>query len=629
LVNHIPINIALESRYLRQRIAKLLEKEKKYRVYSGTILRIMRRRNQYYIQIGLGKEIREFNIKMRDNIEIENHLFGKVYKIGENSIYVNLDDLGHISKGQIVDFKKTSEVTIIQSQREALAYFSENENVNFRLFKECLFRNNDIPNNKNSSLNFENQSLNPAQKEAVERALCLNINDPFTLIQGPPGTGKTTLIAEIVYQILKRNQKALISSHTNIAIDNALEKILEQNSKLANNICKVGDPVSTLPQIHGILVDTFPLAAEKNIVGATLTKLTVGAKFNKVDWTNPQYDYVIIDECSMATLSQAICAIMLGYRIILIGDQKQLPPILPECRTKELQTSLFEKLIETYPRKSTMLDVQYRSNEKIMGWSCDHIYNGLLKTHSTNQNIQLKTNIRRSNKHQSIVNGINPIVWIDLQGSRRLWRKYGSGDTCYNPGEAALTIEIIQSLLACVLPIEGLPKKISTISPYRLHADVVGIGCDKKFSSKVDLTEIGEYLSSSTVDSFQGREKETIIYNLVQTDDHISIKDEKRLNVAVTRGKRKVIIISSFNNFNYSLRHLRSLKAYVQKHGFYQKCRYRDLDTSSIAKVNDIANNLIYINSPKAELRRTNLSPEDRKLLGELKRTQNRQRKWR
>ena len=171
MVNHIPINIALESRYLRQRIAKLLEKEKKYRVYSGTILRIMRRRNQYYIQIGLGKEIREFNIKMRDNIEIENHLFGKVYKIGENSIYVNLDDLGHISKGQIVDFKKTSEVTIIQSQREALAYFSENENVNFRLFKECLFRNNDIPNNKNSSLNFENQSLNPAQKEAVERAL--------------------------------------------------------------------------------------------------------------------------------------------------------------------------------------------------------------------------------------------------------------------------------------------------------------------------------------------------------------------------------------------------------------------------------------------------------------------------
>jgi RecB family endonuclease NucS len=62
----------------------LLEKEKKYRTYSGTILRIRTRRNQYYLQIGLGKDVREFNIKMRDNIEIENHIFGKVYKIGEN-----------------------------------------------------------------------------------------------------------------------------------------------------------------------------------------------------------------------------------------------------------------------------------------------------------------------------------------------------------------------------------------------------------------------------------------------------------------------------------------------------------------------------------------------------------------
>jgi len=121
------------------------------------------------------------------------------------------------------------------------------------------------------------------------------------------------------------------------------------------------------------------------------------------------------------------------------------------------------------------------------------------------------------------------------------------------------------------------------------------------------------------VDSFQGREKETIIYNLVQTDDHVSIKDEKRLNVAITRGKRKVIILSSFDSFNNSLRLLRTLKEYVKKNGFYTKIHFKALDNKTVSKMQDIANNLIYINSTIKEIRGTNLTPEERRLLKELK----------
>ncbi|WP_206076009.1 AAA domain-containing protein [Marinitoga lauensis] len=208
------------------------------------------------------------------------------------------------------------------------------------------------------------------------------------------------------------------------------------------------------------------------------------------------------------------------------GDHKQLPPtILNPKAEKILSKTLFEKLINKYPENSSMLTIQYRMNDKIMQFSNKKFYRGILKSDKSVKNRTLKINTKNIEyPYNEILNEI-PIVFVDtsLIPERFEVIKEGSSSK-YNPLEAKIVIEISKILLE-----ENIDFGI--ISPYK---DQV-----KFLKEQIEGT-------ISTVDGFQGKEKDVIIFSLTRSNEDGLIgflTDERRLNVAITRAKRKLIVI--------------------------------------------------------------------------------------
>ena len=170
---------------------------------------------------------------------------------------------------------------------------------------------------------------------AIKLALALNEGEYF-IIHGPPGCGKTQTIAEVAYSLAKKGYRILITGHTNIAVDNALERIIRLHSDAASTVCKIGHPVKTLKSIRHLLSDARGKSRYDiepyNIIGATLTM--VGILHEMELLRDIKFDYIIVDEASMAMPSLTLLALRHGKRFILVGDHKQLPPIV-KCKMSE------------------------------------------------------------------------------------------------------------------------------------------------------------------------------------------------------------------------------------------------------------------------------------------------------
>jgi predicted DNA helicase len=274
---------------------------------------------------------------------------------------------------------------------------------------------------------------------------------------------------------------------------------------------------------------------EKDIIEEILSKADVicttnvgaGSKFIK----DYEFDLLLMDEASQATETSALIPIIKSKKVIFAGDHKQLPPVVMNdlAAKKGYNISMFERLIEDFGNKNSyMLNLQYRMNEKIAGFSSEMFYDGKLKTARKNKNRILDVPRRIAKEYMYALNPSKPIVFINVDRGKE--KRIGRGSSIYNEEEAKYVIDYVNKFIEYGID-EG---QIGVITPYKAQSEYIK---ERIFNANIEV---------DTVDSFQGRGKDVIILSLVRSNDEKEIgflKDYRRLNVSLTRARKKLIII--------------------------------------------------------------------------------------
>ena len=251
------------------------------------------------------------------------------------------------------------------------------------------------------------------------------------------------------------------------------------------------------------------------------------------------FGLVIIDEAAQGLECACWVPVLLGTKVILAGDHKQLPPtIISEVAAEEgLKISLMERICGLIPNSCFLLEIQYRMHEDIMFWSNKEFYDSRLKA---DESVRLR--LLESYPH--------PLILIDTSG----------GGVCeagelskYNPGEAEIVSKFCEELISLGI------TDISVVTPYNAQVDIL-----KKLLNQVEV---------ATVDGFQGREKDAIVISMVRSNDRKEVgflREFRRLNVAVTRAKMLLCIVMNCDTVggNNSPEFLKTLCQYFQDKAF-------------------------------------------------------------
>jgi len=257
------------------------------------------------------------------------------------------------------------------------------------------------------------------------------------------------------------------------------------------------------------------------------TNSTVGSEILK----SAKFDFAVIDEATQSTEPSSLISVLKTKRFVMAGDHKQLPPTIlnEEAARRNLSRSLFERLLEMHGEKiRVMLDVQYRMNDSIAEFPSKEFYDGKLRADESVK----KHNLFDILPESKIANeDAKPFLFIDTSGSEMFKERTRRGSTSKeNAGEAKLVEEIAARLLSMGVK----PEEIAIISPYDDQVALI------KKELRVEGLEI------KTVDGFQGREKEVVIVSFVRSNKSREIgflRDLRRLNVSITRAKRKLVLI--------------------------------------------------------------------------------------
>lgn len=451
----------------------------------------------------------------------------------------------------------------------------------------------------------EKYRLDESQLEAVEYALGLRDGE-YLLIIGPPGTGKTRVIAKIAYELYRRGERVLITSHTNRAVDNALEllpvdislrvgrpeKVLpgirpyllsyKARTRLGAELKDLENEIASVKKtIHGLydLKDEMSRVGHLNeyrnklrILQSNLKKLCerrnsmlrneceklvkaakiVGSTLIKSQLpplASETFDMVLIDECSQASLTLALLGMIKAKKRVLVGDHKQLLPIFRTLKDKKIQETLsaFCYMLNKYKERVVWLRKHYRSNYEIIGFSSRYIYGG--KIVPVEDCRKIKLNIKNYPRDMEYLNPDIPVVFLHVNSVESV-REDGSR---FNDIEAKIAVRIVKVLKNLNVKSED----IGVITPYRAQRDYI------KEILGDDNVEV------NTVDSFQGREKDVIIFTITSTRDMTFVKDENRLNVAFTRARRKLIVIGNANSIRKEHKLLSTFLTYAKERNGY------------------------------------------------------------
>lgn len=311
-----------------------------------------------------------------------------------------------------------------------------------------------------------------------------------------------------------------------------------------------------LDRLFGDARELEERAIRRIIKAATVictTNSTAGSEILKAE----KFDFAVIDEATQSTEPSALIAVLKAKRFIMAGDHKQLPPTVlnEEAACRSFTKSLFERLLALHGDKiRVMLDVQYRMNEEIAEFPNREFYDGKLKADE-----QVKRRTLRDILPESVDEDredVKPFLFIDT--CDELEERVRKGSTSReNPGEAKLVKDVAERLLN-----RGIrPEDIAVISPY-----------DDQVAQIKRMLRV-EGLEIKTVDGFQGREKEVVIVSFVRSNKSGTIgflKDLRRLNVSITRAKRKLVLIGDSNTLE-SEGCYRRLVALAKESGAYKR----------------------------------------------------------
>ena len=356
---------------------------------------------------------------------------------------------------------------------------------------------------------------NDAQNDAIKSALSA---EDFALIHGPPGTGKTYTLARTIRALVERGDRVLLSAFTNRAVDNAIEALEEQGFA---DVLRWGSETGVRDDMQKYRLDR---CGDPEGLTATLNKASVVAATTAACGSRAlkaqSFDVAVVDEAGQLTEPGTFLATNLADRFVLVGDHQQLPPVVRA--ENDLSTSLFERLIEKYPAAATMLDRQYRMSQRIQYFSSSEFYDGALRPATP------EVAARRLDD----LDGVNPdVLPAELRDAVSFVDPDGVATGNTNVTEADRIAEIIHSFVEAGVDRED----IGVIAPFRAQV------------SEISRRTSG--VAVDTVDRFQGSSKEVIIVSFVATQELSSpiFEDHRRVNVALTRAKRALVLVGDQN----------------------------------------------------------------------------------
>ncbi len=458
--------------------------------------------------------------------------------------------------------------------------------------------------------------LNPTQERAVNEVLWAK---DVAIVHGPPGTGKTTTLVEAINETLMRESQVLVCAQSNMAVDWISEKLVDRgiNVLRIGNPTRVNDKMlgftyerrfeshADYPQLWAIrkairelrknrkkgsenyhqkmdrlksraaeieIRINAELFGEARVIACTL----VGSAHHLLE--GMKFGTLFIDEAAQALEAACWIPMKRASRVILAGDHCQLPPTVKSIAALRagLGKTLMERIAENKPEVVTLLKIQYRMNDEIMRFSSDWFYGG--KVESAPQI-----------KYRSVLDYDHPITWIDTsneenqitiegedapedsastsssvsaanQNSDLNFKEQFVGESFgrINKAEAELTLLTLAEYFTKISKRRVLEERIDVgiISPYRAQVQYL-----KKLIKKYEFFKpYRRLISVNTVDGFQGQERDVILISLVRSNDEGQIgflKDLRRMNVAMTRARMKLIILGN--------------KDTMTKHPFYKK----------------------------------------------------------
>lgn len=414
--------------------------------------------------------------------------------------------------------------------------------------------------------------LNASQEKAVNEVLWAK---DVAVVHGPPGTGKTTTLVEAIFETLRRESQVLVCAQSNMAVDWISEKLVDRGI----NVLRIGNPTRVndkmlsftyerrfeahpdYPQLWSIRkairelrqqrkhADSWhqkmdrlksratelelrirsSLFGEARVIASTLT----GAANRVLE--GEKYSTLFIDEAAQALEAACWIAIRKAGRVILAGDHCQLPPTVKSIMALKggLGKTLMERIVENKPETVTLLKMQYRMNEQIMKFSSEWFYNGMVESAPTVS-------------HRGILDYDTPMMWIDTAECDGKEEFVGENFGRINRAEAELTLQTLQQYLGKIGKQRILEESIDVgiISPYRAQVQLLR----KELRKREFFRPYRHLLTVNTVDGFQGQERDIILISLVRSNDGGDIgflRDLRRMNVAITRARMKLIILGS------------------------------------------------------------------------------------
>ena len=427
--------------------------------------------------------------------------------------------------------------------------------------------------------------LNPSQETAIQQAVEAQ---EVSIIHGPPGTGKTTTLVEAVIETLQRETQVLVCAPSNAAVD----WISEQLMRRGIHVLRVGNPLrmsdemldcsyerryAAHPDYHELwsirralregakgeqahrlrnreteleIKINADLFEQARVVSCTL----VGSAYRLME--RRRFSTLFIDEAAQALEPACWAAILKADRVIMGGDHQQLPPTVKSLEAAKggLADTLMQKEVALWPQAVNLLTVQYRMNRDIMAFPSRWFYHG-----------QLQAAPEAAERQVSPLD--TPLMWIDTATQAENAELRTASGSLTNAEEARLVIHTLRDYIEMVSPqkIESERIDFGIITPYRGQARLIR----RLLKMQHYFRKLKRHIAVGTVDGFQGQERDVIVISLVRDNAEGNIgflRDLRRMNVAITRARMKLIIIGNAETLS---RHkfYRALIQHIREHG--------------------------------------------------------------
>ena len=438
--------------------------------------------------------------------------------------------------------------------------------------------------------------LNATQQHAVNEVLRAK---DVAIVHGPPGTGKTTTLVEAINETLARESQVLVCAQSNMAVDWISEQLVDRGI----NVLRIGNPTRVNDKMLGFTYErrfeAHPDYSQLWAIRKAIRELRMQRKGRTENWhqkmdrlrsrateleisinadlfgqarviastlvgasnkilDGQHYSTLFIDEAAQALEPACWIAIRRANRVILAGDHCQLPPTVKSIAALKagLGKTLMERIVDSKPEVVTLLDTQYRMNEEIMRFSSSWFYDGKVKADPITA-------------HRGILDYDTPIEWVDdvanddeTVGETFVGETFGR----INKVEARQVMELLQAYFEKIGKQRIIDESIDVgiISPYRAQVQYLRHLIKKEAFFK----PFRHLLSVNTVDGFQGQERDVIIVSLVRSNNDGQIgflRDLRRMNVAMTRARSKLIIIGDHETLAHH-EFYKKLYEYIKKH---------------------------------------------------------------